>query len=287
MSSYYQYQFVSAEQLIALLSEELKSYLDSGAIDTTVWPIYVDEALNRLGKGTKQILGTVISICDSEGRLPDDFNAVREAWLCTSDTTSYQLPSAHYEQVNLMSTSTMLNRYPDNSCESCDACSPETIKAVYKTTFEVMGYFQKQYLLRPGNINTRKHCSGDCANFNSSSSDTFDIHGNKIVTNFPTGSLYLLYYSKEYDETGYQLIPDNYNIKEFIKATIRSRVFEQLSNQVTDETYNQINQKAFVYKQREDEAYIIAYTETKKETVYDKQKATQRAKKSLNKYRIR
>ena len=171
---------------------------------------------------------------------------------------------------------------------TCDdgECLPEMIQAVYKTNNEMNQSFTRQHLLKPGNISTERHCSSECANFGSSSPDTFDIHGNKFITNFKEGTVYLIMYSSETDSEGYQLIPDNYRIREYIEAFIKFKCFELLSNQVVDETFNQIQQKLVSYKQASDEAYILAESEIKKQDVYAKERAIKRQRNSLNMYQI-
>jgi len=268
MSLYHKYNFVSPQPLLALIAEEMKSYLDSNALDRLVWPIYLSNCLERLGRGSYKIVPAIISIENFEARLPDDFYKIREAWSCNDCSSSYQHPSAVYEQFS--SCSTRLDT-PDMYCEKCRECqSPDIINVIYKTTNTVAYSFQQSHLLKPGNINARNHCGDYCLNANASGPDTFDIRDNKFVVNFREGTVYLLYYSKELDCDGYEYIPDNLRIQDYIEAYIKAKMFEQLSNQVTDETYNQIQQKADRYRQQADEAFQIARVETRLETAYDK-----------------
>lgn len=268
MSIYHKYDFVSPQPLLALISEELKSYLDTGAIDTLMWPIYLSRCLERLGRGSYKIVPAVLTISEFEARLPDDFYKVREAWACEDCSRSYQLPSAVYEQFH--SCSTRLDT-PDMYCEKCRECeSPDIINVIYKTTNTVAFQYRMSHLLVPGNINARNHCGESCLNANASGPDSFDVRDNKFVVNFREGSVYLLYYSKDVDCEGYEYIPDNLRIQEYIEAYIKAKMFEQLSNQVTDETYNQIQAKADKYSQKADEAFQIARVETRSETAYDK-----------------
>ena len=284
MSQYYSYEFSSIAPLLALVREELRSYIESGAVDDSIWSIYVDKCLRKLGKGSYKIVPTILNICDYEARLPDDFFAVREAWLCTEVSEDYQLPNASYQQVK--TTSMLLN--PDNSyCAPCRDCNtPDIVQTIYKTTNTVFANYKRQYLLKPGNIWAKGECSADCLNFHANGPESFDIRNNKFTVTFREGNVYLLYYSKEYDDEGYQLIPDNFRIKEYIEAFIKQKVFEQLSNQVTDETYNQIQQKALNYKQLADEAYIMADIETKKETIYDKHRKILRQQNRFDKFQL-
>ena len=82
MSYYYKYNFVSPEPLYATVKEELKSYFDTGAVDDLLFPTYLDKCLKKLGRTTYVISEQVLFIEDFEARLPDNFHAVREAWMC-------------------------------------------------------------------------------------------------------------------------------------------------------------------------------------------------------------
>jgi hypothetical protein len=112
----------------------------------------------------------------------------------------------------------------------------------------------------------------DCRNLGSSSIDSFDIRDNKFITNFRDGTVFLVMYEIDYDDLGNQLVPDNFRISEFVEAFIKFKVFEVLTNQITDETFNQMQQKMILYKQLADEAYIMADIEIKKQDVYAKQR---------------
>jgi len=96
----------------------------------------------------------------------------------------------------------------------------------------------------------------------------------------------LVFYATDYDGVGNQMIPDNYRVKEYIEAFLKFKMFETLTNQVNDETFNQLNQKMVFYKALSDEAYILAETEIKKQDAYAKVRAIKRQKNSFNMYEI-
>lgn len=296
MSYYYKYTFISPDPLYARIQEELKSYLDTGAVDSLLFPIWTEDCLNKLGRATYKIENVILNMCDFECRLPPDFTYVREAWLTTSEVPiSHQKPGAFYQEIT-----TCLNGdyVPDTPSLSDNTCNPEYVSLVYKTTTRETNFsLHLRYLLKPGNINARHHCYNGSPNLDvtdipnlhnhhngTSSIDSFDINGNKFSTNFREGQVYLVYYSNKSDENGYQLIPDNFRIQRFIEAYIKQKIFEMLYNQITDETFNQVEKKYMMYKQQADEAYIIAYTEIKKETVYDRFRAMKRQEHSLDIY---
>ena len=296
MAYYYKFGFISPKGVFATVKEELKGYFDTGAIDTLMFNVYLNKCLDKLGKATYSILEDNLYIEDFEGRLPDNFTAVREAWRCAEiDQFPYQSANSFYSQaatVNVIQIVPIIANgdsctnpeYEDNT--SCDM--PEQAKLVYKTNTEVARSYMRSYMLKPGNISAKKCCSvgymEDWEKYSrstphSSDYDSFDIRDNKFVTNFRTGVVNLIFYGTEYDESKNQLIPDNYRIKEYIETFLKYKMFEALSNQITDETFNQIQQKMVYYKQLADEAFILADIEIKKQTVWEKQR---RIKQTLN-----
>jgi len=294
MSYYYKYNFVSPEPQYATVKEELKSYFDTGAVDDLMFPTYLNKCLDKLGKGSYVIRELILTIEDYQARLPDNFYAVREAWLCTNiEGFPYQSPNSFYSQA--ASTSTIQVSpvtYGGTPCtnvactEGCPECMPVLIQAVYKTNNEMNVTYKREYLLKPGNISVKAHCSLDCANFGASGPDSFDIRDNKFVVNFKTGTVHLIFYATDYDKEGNQLIPDNYRIKEYVETFIKYKVFDTLCNQVTDETFNQLQLKKNEAKQLADEAYIMAEIEIKKQDVYAKQRGIKRLLNSLNMYEL-
>jgi hypothetical protein len=298
MSYYYKYQFVSPEPLFATVKEELKSYFDTGAIDDLLFPTYLDKCLRKLGKSTYSIKEEILNIDDFQARLPDNFYAVREAWLCAEvDGFPYQSANSFYSQA---SSETTIQLSPvivggtactNSECTNPDCngaeCMPLLIQAVYKKNNEINVSYRKQYLLKPGNISVRKDCTLDCANYGSSAADSFDIRDNKFVTNFRNGTVYLVFYGMDYDETsGAQLVPDNYRIREYIEAFLKYKIFETLVNQVMDETFNQLQQKLGYFKQLADEAFVMADIEIKKQDVTAKFRSLKRSLNRHNKYEL-
>ena len=309
MSYYYKFNFVSPDPIYSTVKEELKSYFDTGAVDDLLFPTYLDKCLRKLGRATYVIAETPLVIDNFEARLPDNFYAVREAWMCTAiNGFPYQSANSFYSQA---ATQTTIQISPltiqGNVCNNpacreplCDGtCMPELIQAVYKTNNGVAMSYQRQYLLKPGNISARSNCdvnytgnlemygqaASPLSNFTpgSSSYDSFDIRDNKFVTNFRNGVVHLIFYAQDYDSVGNQLIPDNYRIREYLEHFIKYKVFETLTNQTNDETFNQLQQKLVYYKSLSDEAFIMADIEIKKQDMWAKQR---RIKQQLNKFNM-
>ena len=307
MSNYYKYNFVSPEQIYATIKEEFKSYFDTGAVDDLMFPTYLDKCLRKLGKATYTITETTLFIEDFEARLPDNFYAVREAWMCAEiPMRDYQSPNSFYSQTD---SSTTIQISPvtiggescsNPSCtpQGCDECMPEVIQAVYKTNQSIARSFKQVYLLKPGNISAKDNCdvsySSSLEHYGqhtvnpfASSIDSFDIRDNKFVTNFRNGVVHLIFYATAYDDYGNQFVPDNYRVMEYIEAFIKFKLMEAMTNQTMDETFNQLQQKLEYYKQASNEAYVMAELEIKKQDVYTKVNRIIQNKNRFNKYEIR
>ncbi len=291
MSYYYKYKFVSPAPTYAIVKEELKSYFDTGVVDDLMFPTYLSKCLQKLSRATMPISEVPLYIEDYEARLPDNFEAAREVWMCAEvEATPYQDANSFYSQ----SGTTIVQIAPmvvggepcDGNCDDpiCPTCVPEVTQAVYKTNHTSTRTYQQMYLLKPGNISAHTHCSGDYyKNWSSygqtpgsSRIDSFDIRDNKLITNFREGTIHMIFYSTLTDGNANILIPDNYRIREYVEAFIKYKVFEVMTNQINDETFNQLQQKLVYYKQLSDEAFIMADIEVKKETIDKKIKKMRR-----------
>jgi hypothetical protein len=82
------------------------------------------------------------------------------------------------------------------------------------------------------------------------------------------------------------MIPDNYRIREYVEAFIKYKVFETLTNQLTDETFAQLQQKLVYYKGLSDEAFIMADIEIKKQTPWEKQRRIRNDLQRFAKYEL-
>ena len=300
MATYYKMPFISAEPLYAKIREELRSYFDSGAIDDSMFPIWVNYCIKKFRKTALLIKPVVMELNGGETPLPDDFNSIRELWLCTNINRHIPSASAFYYQKDCRVTSI------DDNCNECFTgprnpyvcdniptpplpCSPCDKKYIvtHKVQNTLLYSFNLAYLLSPGNINARGHCGDGCVNLNSSALDSFDIRDCKIITNFTSGTLYMLYYSNSTDEEREQLIPDQVHIQDYIEHYIKYKIFEYLTNQVTDESFRILENKMQYYKNEYSENYIIALAEMKKKTIYDVNRDIIKTKNRFRNYKIR
>lgn len=281
VSYYYKYNFVSPEPLFTEVKEELRSYFQTGVIDDILFPKYTEDCLRRLGRSSYKIEENVFQLEDFQTTLPDNFRAIRELWLVTPHDRSYRMPTSCYEQAIIR-----LDAERDNRCDPTQFCAPTELKATYKTTGKVIQRFYCHHLLKPGNVHAHTQLSLDSWNTHAEALETFEVRGRKLVTNFPEGLLYAVYYVDEVDENQYQLIPDNQRIQDYLKAELKYRCFENIYNNISDETIKQVEAKLVYYERKRDEARIEAINELRRQTLEQQIRATKSARNRLRKFNI-
>jgi hypothetical protein len=295
MNNYYKMEFVSPESLYAEIKEELRSYFDSGMVDDMMFPAWTKRCLERIRMAGMPIRNTVLHLKDYETYLPDDFQKVRSLWGCVNSYMDALAPTgAYYYQTDCRITNVNDSCSPcfetdpaeDLVNAICDPCGGQQFIVTNKTINSIIMKFTTTLLLKPGNVSTRKNCSGDCPNLGSTYVDSFEIRGNKIVTNFPDGTLYLVYYADN-EIDGEVLIPDNYFVRQYIRQFITYKIFEMVANQVTDETFNQSIQKMTYYKRESDLAYSACDAELKKKTTEQQLQKIRQTMAKFNNYQIR
>lgn len=261
MSIYYNQTLVDPSPVYAEVKELLSSYFNAGVANDMLFPRWTQHCLAHIGKAQFEIKETVLDIEGYEACVPKDFKYVRELWAC-SVTFSAPVPepgTCYYQ------TDCRIEPIVD-SCNPCFGPRQDCIMD-YKVMHKVKNWhvysFRRSHLLRPGNMNAKNCCHEGCANLHSQSYDTFDIVNNKIITNVSSGKLHLTYYA--YDEDNI-LIPEYFWVQDYIRKYLIYMCFYQISNQVTDETYNQVQQKLAQAQQDMANARATAMTELKKYT---------------------
>lgn len=282
MSTYYKYDFVSPAPIYAIVQEEFKSYFNTGAIDDLLFPTWTDRCLKSLNRGALPIMEVVLHIENYLDNLPDDFYAVREAWACHPiQGPPVKNPGAIYQQI-----SNKVDQEWPNDPSIENGCLPEVIYAVYKTNTYDYQQFHRDFLLKPGNISSHPGCKMFCKSPGASTAQSFDVKGGQFTTNFREGWVHLTYYADNATESGTYLIPDNFRIRQYIEAYLKYKSMEMLTNLITDETQAQLEKKLERYKAEADQCFVLAETETKKQTSYQKQRFVHNTLNRNNMYQL-
>jgi hypothetical protein len=231
-------KYVSSAPLIAEIKLQLKNYFESGLLTEAVIPTYIDNGMRKLGNFVLKPDDYVISIKDYNGSLPQDFFKL--------------IVASSYDWVNeyTAGTPSTTGWYVRNDdCVSCTNCPNEGgvfEKIVIDSTSQKIT-LKNPEIMRV--VYSDSYCIEDCENKTSTSGNELKIFGNKVTTTFEEGFVNLRYFKKPVDENGLPLIPEVYEVEEFVKAWTTYLLMEQLFNGSSMETYNQVKDKFTFYRQ--------------------------------------
>lgn len=298
-------RFISPKHIYARIVEEFRSYFSTGSIDQLLFPIWTLDCIGKFENTYVPIQQAVLDIHNYKCSLPCDFKSVRELWLCaTVNKGPITAPGVFYYQ-----TDCRIDSPSQRSCEGCSPqqqCSncaqqpvelpsvcgvPDEYRVVHKVQTHMSFQFSVSCMLKPGNFRTISKCGDQCPNIDAYSTDTFDIAGDKLLTSFYEGTLYMAYYANyaqvpddDGTDAGYYMIPDNQPFQEYLYHYLRYMIYDQLFNQSTDETFNQMKYKLERQEQLKDEAYIGAKTYAISSDVYSLQRNIIRSRNKNNMY---
>jgi len=294
-------KYISPEHIYARIKEEMKDYFNTGAIDDLLFPTWTADCLEKMENTYRPIVPCVMDMWNRKCDLPCDFFQVREVWMCaTFNKGPIISPHVFYYQ-----TDCRVAPYVEtNNCPSCSPGNPCTdhiqqpvnlpdlcgVSDNFIVTNKVMTQlsftFSVSCLLKPGNFKTIANCHNESPNVCSSALDTFDIVGNHMITSFQSGTIYMSYYSQRGvdSETGYYMIPDNDPFQKYLYRYIRFMVYQQLFDQSTDETFNQIRAKRDDAEGRMNEEYINARNYAIADSIYGVQQSIIRSYNRNNRY---
>lgn len=242
MSYYYNYLFVSPEEIFAEVKEELKSYFDTSIVDDVLFPKHTKFCVDKIGLSARPLVTVKLNIKDYEAPLPEDFLKEREVLAC-------------YQCENYCHPSPVSTYVQDTS-----------LSPVLRNNDPVLhSKFIHQRLL-PAGISQQSSCLDGCTT--PLRPDTYVIVAGQIQTGFNIGTIEFTYYQKGYDSNLNNLIPDIVEFKEYLKSYLKYKSFEIIYNNITDETLKQVESKLLFYKQQYDENYIICKCEFMKKTTF-------------------
>lgn len=295
---YREQKFISPEHIYARIKEEMKTYFNTGQIDDLMFPIWTKDCIRKFKNTYKKIEVAVLDIFNNKAELPCDFVAMREVYACaTYSKGPIKSPFTFYYQ-----TDCRVGPVETDSCTECDkpectpsfespvpflGATPEQFRVTHKVNYWMNFTFSLQGLLKPGNHKTIKVCHDSCPNLTCTAADTFDVINGMLVTSFPTGTVYIAYYSDPEMDNGYTQIPEEYEFEMYVYRHLRYMIYQQLWEQSNDEGANKLKVLKDEAEQKMNEQLVTAMTEAKGETVWDVQQAIIRSYNRHNRFRIK
>lgn len=231
--------FISSEPIITEVKQELKTYFEAGAVSEILIPTFIDQALRKLRVLVYKPEEAVVSFTNFKSELPYDFALLDYALVYNSEVL-------WSPGVNSMTG----YWYKGIDCSSCNNCGEKD--EIYET-ISVPGPGFKIVMKEPKWIRvyhgSKALCTENCENLKAQSEDIIQIHNNKhLSSNFESGCVYIRYYARPMDDDGIPMIPEIYEVEEYIKAYLKFKIFELLWHSVVDESQRQVEAKFNYYR---------------------------------------
>lgn len=242
MTNYYKYNFIPPFKLYAEIEWEMRSYIATGIVDNTMFPRWTEHCIREFRSTFLPIKHGVVCIENGQGKLPEDFKGIRQAYSTYSKTSApFTVNGSFYYPKDYKIVTTTDS--PVNEIQ--EGCYVETFHIVRKVTEEEMYVYHVTDILP-------ESC--------------YSIEGDCLQVDFQTGVVHLNYYSDGKDEDGYQLIPDDHTMQEYIKKYIIYMMYKIILAQTTDESWRIKDNLLQNAKGEMYDAKIKADIESKKDT---------------------
>jgi hypothetical protein len=284
--------FKSTDALFARVREDFHAYDNSGLLDEGRFYDYVVYIINILGIHWFRDAEEIIDVVGYKADLPQDFKLLEGAFKCTKSCDGIAQPDG------IILKKRVFDFYPEtqipdthvNGCTDCPDFWKLDPRCIFNRQEEILiqrdtglTRYNNPVLLKIGNVNTKRCCTGNCVNVFSTSPDQITISNNKIYTNFEEGSIYLMYHGFPLDsETGLPLIPDNKIIEKCIEDYIKYNIVKNL---VTNADAD-LSRLLEVYRADYKESMAQAQYETKLPTFSSMVNMIRTNRKSLDIYQL-
>lgn len=303
-------RFISPVKIYSRVKEELRSYFNTGSVDDMLFPEWTNDCLEKFINTYKPQQQAVMDLHNFKCELPCDFRSVKEVYVVTTyEKGPITSPAVFYYQ-----TDCRINPSPTSgdSCSSCvggyqcfgasqsatpqgfdnpipNLCDvPDEFIVNHKVMDQFMFSFDVTGLLKPSNFRTLDKMDSESPNRGCSSMDTFDISGNKMITSFRTGTIFMTYYADPYyNEDGYPMIPDEEMFGKYLYHYLRYMMYVQLVDQSTEDTYKLLKAKKDSEVQDLGTAWVNARNYSTAETVYQVMESIKRSYNRNNRFLIR
>lgn len=260
MNIKWEYDWISAEGIIAQLKEELRSYFETGVIDDGMFPMYVDHVLKKIGMTMLESVDEIIYLKNKKSILPEGIVFLNDVLYAGMESESTALIPGGTNTYNQTTTTVVLQQ--DGTMN--DPNNPEVgqkATIVERTTNRVLATYDIVTRLRPASLKAKNMCEDSRFKKFYDYPYYYDVNGRILSTNHPDGELLIRYKRYRLDDDGYPMIPDHVTMQDVVQFYLRYKIFEQLWNSVTDESYNQMQNKMQYYEQKYNDALIMARTE--------------------------
>lgn len=282
--------FKTTDTLFSRISEDFASFTQAQLIDEGTFYKDVKYILALLGIAWYRDSETVLEIKNYRAKLPDDFSLLDAAYSCEGRIIDTPQPDGLvFEQLTFDHFPESQPDYHNTSCVGCGGCAvpdPAIFNRhvlTYVKRDNCMWHYHTPKLLKIGNVNTKRHCTKNCANVYSEEANTITIQGGHMYTNFRDGHVFIRYHGFPIDEdTGLPMIPDDPIIEKCLEMYIKANIIRNLWVNADVDVQQQVRYFDELYK----EALGDAMYQTKLPSFQTMVNAIRLKRKYLNAYQL-
>lgn len=207
--------FITAEELLVEVRNQLKKFYQQQAIDDSYMYPVIRNSLAKLGAKVYPVGSHVVHVYNKEGKLPTDFHKLILAVGCFSYTVE-ALPNENPQlyDVSEAQIEDFFVSQPSTVCvDDCGA----SINIIQR--FETFEVSYTDYSMLSVSKNSFPYCVNNCFNKKVLGQSQIEINGNRLLAGFEEGFVYIDYLQKlekNVDDGKDLIIPDFPRITEWI-----------------------------------------------------------------------
>lgn len=258
-------------EFIAEIKTSMKSYDSANLIDDISIQNWVIDELRRFGANIMELQDTIVSIKNSQGRLPNNYWHPRviakvEPYYCENldgDIEDVRYSRALYDKIERSATW--------NTAGECESITEKKVtERIYIDRERVDLHYSSPMMLNVIKGVIQKKGEMACLNLKNTVKANCPynvvVNNRTIQTNFKEGNVYVQYYGLLADEDGEIIIPETQHnrVKTYLEYYVKKRIIEDLIINNDDPNVARMLQ---YYSQESQNQFSLALTETKFESL--------------------
>ncbi len=212
-------KYTTAQKIFDSVANDYSAYDNEGMIDYFSLIKIIKWCNSELSLAINPEAEDVVTITNHKGKLPDNYEALNFALLCTRERR--EVTPVKGFQIEYKTTHTKKN--PCSVClEECD----NEFKVIQRCDKEWVEFDQFDVVRLI--TNSVRGCTDNCMNLRSRSRNEIKIQGDYIHTNFSDGTVYINYITNMVDADGTLLVLDHPQVRFFYELACKLHILKNL-----------------------------------------------------------
>jgi hypothetical protein len=225
--------YVSSKTLLDEVRNEMPVYFETSKVDESILLPVIRKCVSQMGVGHFKEDKATLTVRQNKAILPKDFHRLSLAISCLGKTYTRPHPT-----MGIMEQEVGLCKVDE--CDTfrihLDECG-NMFKIEQQLPYESWSW--DQYALMSIEKSSFPSCHATCPNLHSDDPYSITIKNGEIFTNFAEGIVYIEYIVDPNTPNGYD-IPDNPKVREWIKETMKLKIFEYLYDNMEPDIENRL-----------------------------------------------